>query len=453
MVTDSLLEELELEKVSPSIIMVAGIGGAGGNAVNRMHDLGIGDVSFIVCNTDRQALNMSPVPIKVQLGEGLGAGNKPERGRIAAIDSLDKIVDIFQREGIKMLFVTAGMGGGTGTGAAPIIAKAARESGVLTVGIVTMPYRNEGPERTKNALVGIEELKKGVDSLIIINNENIKEIYGKLPITEAFGKANDVLATAARSIAEIITRTAYINVDFADVCTVMRDSGISLMGTGLASGENRAQESVEEALLSPLLNHNSIAGATDILLNITYGDIEATLDETDLIRNHIIDMAGGTANIIWGAGNSDLLGDELEVTIIATGFKSSIEEPSQGGNYQGSGVSGRGDLMQGKGLWKSPDAGLGNPFMKHSSLNRGSGAADSQGDSIRFTDDRKRYHNIDKILNSPAYVRRKVRLAQEITKPEEVKRSVTKGSSRIVDMTDSSQRSDVDATSLFDQVK
>ena len=445
MVTDSLFEELELEKVSPSIIMVAGIGGAGGNAVNRMHDFGIGDVSFIVCNTDRQALNMSPIPIKVQLGEGLGAGNKPERGRIAAIESLEKIVDIFSKEGTKMLFVTAGMGGGTGTGAAPIIAKAARESGILTVGIVTMPYQNEGPERTRNALLGIEELKKGVDSLIIINNENIKEIYGKLPITEAFGKANDVLATAARSIAEIITRTAYVNVDFADVCTVMRDSGISLMGTGRASGEDRAQDSVESALLSPLLNHNSISGATNILLNITYGSSEATLDETDLIRNHIIKMAGGTANIIWGAGNSDLLDDELEVTIVATGFKNAVEEPSQGGKFPGVG----GEALGGNAIWNSPRSGLGSPFTKPTLPSQGGGVTQGQGDSIQFTDDRKRYEDIETILNSPAYVRRKVKLVQDVAKVEDTKRSAAK----TVDVADGSHRPDTDGTSLFDQVE
>ncbi len=320
--------EFDQPRISPSIIMVAGVGGGGSNAVNYMYELGIADVSFMVCNTDRQALYHSPVPIKVRLGEsltqGLGAGNNPERGREAAMESLDEIVEIFKREGTRMVFITAGMGGGTGTGAAPVIAKAARELGILTVGIVTLPFKTEGPKRMGHAYEGIEQLSQYVDSLLLINNENIQDIYGTLALSEAFGKADDILATAAKSIAEVITRENTVNVDFADVQTVMRDSGIALMGSGRASGEDRAMAVANAALTSPLLNHNDIVGAKNILINITSGEKEITLEETYLITEYIQERSGNGADIIWGAGNDPALGEDIEVTIIATGFASEL---------------------------------------------------------------------------------------------------------------------------------
>ncbi len=304
--------------------MVTGVGGGGSNAVNYMFERGIKGVSFMVCNTDRQALDRSQVPIKVRLGEtlteGLGAGNNPERGRAAAIESLDEITSIFRREGTKMVFITAGMGGGTGTGAAPVIAKAAKELGILTVGIVTLPFKTEGNKRTSQAYKGVEDMKEYVDSLLLINNESIHEIYGKLTLTEAFGKANDILSTAAKGIAEIITRPNIVNVDFADVKTVMTDSGVALMGSGRANGSDRAIEVSRNALTSPLLNHNDIYGATDILINIASGGDEITFEEVHQITEYIQERAGNEAEIIWGAGIDESLGNDIEMTIIATGF-------------------------------------------------------------------------------------------------------------------------------------
>ncbi len=421
--TEELIE-FNIEKVTPSIIMVAGIGGAGGNAVNHMYDLGIQDVSFMVCNTDRQALDKSLVPLKVQLGEGLGAGNKPEKGRAAAIESIDQICDIFKSEGTKMMFVTAGMGGGTGTGAAPIIAKAARDAGILTVGIVTMPYASEGPTRVNNALEGIEELKKNVDSLLIINNENIQEIYGELPITEAFGRANDILATAVRGIAEIITRPGIVNVDFADVTTVMKDSGIALMGSGKANGEDRAQRVAELALSSPLLNHNSVDGATSILFNITYGDNEITLAESTQILDYIQGQAGKKANIIWGAGKNNLLGEDIELTVIATGFRLSDKgnplEPVQ-------------PATRGRKRWSPPSDPFKHPGKVLSEVDQ---KIQGSGSQVIVVEDDKRYADIEKIANTPAYVRRKVkflddsrgakgRMKEEIRKTEQEAKTTT----------------------------
>ena len=395
------LIDFGLPQVSPSIIMVAGIGGAGGNAVNHMFDLGIKDVSFMVCNTDKQALDRSFIPLKIQLGEGLGAGNKPEKGRAAAIDSLDTIQSLLTQHGTKMIFVTAGMGGGTGTGAAPIIAKAARDMGILTVGIVTMPYVSEGPSRMKNAHEGIEELKKSVDSLLIINNENIQEIYGELPITEAFGRANDILATAAKGIAEIITRPGIVNVDFADVTTVMKESGVALMGSGKSYGPERAIDVAEAALSSPLLNHNSVEGATSILFNITYGHEEITLAESTRILDYIQSRAGKNANIIWGAGQNELLGEEIELTLIATGFKMA-DEGNTSTLQPIAGRTGR--------IWTPPV----DPFTKPR-MGRTGGHDDSplESSEIIVISENSRYSDIDRILNTPAYIRRKVRFAGE----------------------------------------
>ncbi|MEI3572429.1 MAG: cell division protein FtsZ [Alistipes putredinis] len=279
--TDDVITQLAAARTNPSIIMVVGVGGAGGNAVNHMWNLGIKGVDFMVCNTDQQALDKSPVELKVRLGsEGLGAGNDPENGRKAAIESLDVVRQRFEASGTKMVFITAGMGGGTGTGASPVIAKLAKEMGMLTVGIVTSPLAVEGKIRYEQAFRGIEELRQNVDSLLIINNENILEIYGRLALKQAFGKADDILASAAKGIAEIITvESDLVNVDFADVSKVMRDSGRAHMSVATAEGDNRAEAVAEASLHSPLLDHNLISGARNILLNISVANAEELMYE------------------------------------------------------------------------------------------------------------------------------------------------------------------------------
>jgi cell division protein FtsZ len=306
-----------------SIIKVIGVGGGGSNAVNHMYNLGIKDVNFVVCNTDEQALANSPVPVKIQLGESLtegrGAGNCPEKGRASALENIQDIISVL-KDNTKMVFITAGMGGGTGTGAAPIIAQTAQEMGILTVGIVTIPFRFEGKVRVNQAIDGISEMEHYVDSLLIINNEKLREMYGDLKISNAFAKADNVLATAAKGIAEIITIHGYINVDFADVETVMRNSGVAIMGSGKAEGDFRAIDAIQIALLSPLLNNNQIAGAKNILLNITSGENEITMDEVGQITDYLQDIVGHSASIIWGTGTDMTLKDEVSVTIIATGF-------------------------------------------------------------------------------------------------------------------------------------
>lgn len=314
----------DLPILNKSIIKVIGVGGGGGNAINHMYEQGIKDVDFVVCNTDAQALENSPVSIKIQLGssltEGRGAGNKPEIGEQAAIENVHDVEKTLS-DGTKMVFITAGMGGGTGTGAAPIIAKAAKEMGILTVAIVTIPFKNEGKRRIEQAIEGIEKLEKHVDSLLVINNEKIREIYGDLKLSEAFSRADDVLATAAKGIAEIITVHGYINVDFADVETVMTNSGVAIMGSAMASGEERAITAVKNALSSPLLNNYDISGARNILLNITSGSDEVTMDEIGQITDYIQMASGDDADLIWGNGTDDKLGDNLNVTVIATGFE------------------------------------------------------------------------------------------------------------------------------------
>ncbi len=306
-----------------SIIKVIGVGGGGSNAVNYMYSHGIKDVDFMVCNTDAQALENSPVQVKIQLGssltEGRGAGNKPAIGREAAIENLDDVIEVLSVN-TKMVFITSGMGGGTGTGAAPVIAKAAKELGILTIAIVTIPFRNEGQRRINQALEGIAELEKYVDSLLVINNEKIREMYGDLKVSEAFAKADNVLAIAAKGIAEIITVHGYINVDFADVETVMTNSGVAIMGSALAKGEDRAIKAATEALNSPLLNDNNIVGSRNILINITSGNEEITMDEIGQITDHVQSCAGDDADVIWGNGIDESLGDALCVTIISTGF-------------------------------------------------------------------------------------------------------------------------------------
>jgi cell division protein FtsZ len=308
-----------------SIIKVIGVGGGGSNAVNHMFRSGIRDVNFVVCNTDSQALQNSEVPVKIQLGESLtegrGAGNKPEIGKQAAIENLDDVIGALSGN-TKMVFITAGMGGGTGTGAAPVIARAAKEMGLLTVAIVTIPFKFEGRVRINQAIDGINELRAHVDSLLVINNEKLREVYGDLKISEAFSRADNVLTEAAKGIAEIITVHGHVNVDFADVQTVMTNSGVALLGSGLAEGENRALDAVQGAISSPLLNNNDIRGAKNILLNITSGINEVSMDEVGEITDFVTSETASSTNIIWGTCTEESLGEKISVTIIATGFES-----------------------------------------------------------------------------------------------------------------------------------
>jgi len=320
--------KFEMLKEKSSIIKVIGVGGGGGNAVNHMYRQGITGVDFIVCNTDAQALELSPIPNKVQLGasltEGMGAGSIPEVGKNSAIENIDDIKQMLGSN-TKMLFITAGMGGGTGTGASPIIAKAARELDILTVGIITTPFAFEGKRRKMQADAGMEELKKYVDSFLVISNDRLRQIFGNLTLGSAFAEADNILTTAAKGIAEIITLPGYVNVDFKDVRTVMKDSGVSIMGSYSAEGENRAQLAVEGALSSPLLKDNEIEGARYILLNISSGLKEVTMDEVSVITDYIQEEAGISADLIWGNCIDESLGDKLSVTIIATGFQTRDE--------------------------------------------------------------------------------------------------------------------------------
>ncbi len=320
--------KFDLPKNQSSIIKVIGVGGGGSNAVNHMFRQGIEGVDFVVCNTDAQALDQSPVPNKIQLGvnltEGRGAGSIPEVGKNAAIEDIDRIKEVLGSN-TKMLFITAGMGGGTGTGAAPVIARASKELGILTVAIVTIPFSFEGRKRKQQAEEGIKALSDGVDTLLVICNDRLRELYGNLSVSEAFAKADNVLTTGAKGIAEIITLTGNINVDFADVRTVMSDSGVAIMGSGLSEGENRAIKAVETALSSPLLNDNQIRGAKNILLNITSGTDEILMDEITEITDYIQTEAGSTAEIIWGLGKDESLGSKICVTLVATGFGATNE--------------------------------------------------------------------------------------------------------------------------------
>ena len=320
--------QFEMLKEQSSIIKVIGVGGGGGNAVNHMYKQGISGVDFIVCNTDAQALELSPIPNKVQLGasltEGMGAGADPDVGENSAIESIDDIKRMLGPN-TKMLFITAGMGGGTGTGASPVLAKAAKEMGILTVAIITTPFTFEGKKRRSQAEEGLSELRKYVDSYLVISNDRLREIFGNLTMTAAFAKADDILTTAAKGIAEIITIPGYVNVDFKDVRTVMNDSGVAIMGNHVASGEDRAIKAVTGALASPLLKDNEIEGARYILLNITSGKTEVTMDEVAIITDFIQEKAGLTADLIWGNCIDEALEDSLSVTIIATGFQTSEE--------------------------------------------------------------------------------------------------------------------------------
>ncbi|MBD2715410.1 cell division protein FtsZ [Microvirga sp. STR05] len=316
--------KFDIPAQSKSIIKVIGVGGGGSNAVNHMFSQGIKDVEFVICNTDKQALASSTVPNRLQIGldltEGLGAGANPERGKQAAIESREQIRELLSN-GTKMVFITAGMGGGTGTGAAPVIAKVAKELGILTVGIVTAPFMFEGKKKRQQAEHGIKELSENCDTVLVILNDKLREIYGNLPIRSAFAKADNVLSTAAKSIAEIITVTADVNVDFEDVKTVMKDSGAAVMGSSITEGENRARRAAEEALASPLLNNTDIHGAQRILLSIMSGDqAELEMDELTEITECIQDKAGQNAEVIFGHGIDATLGQSIRVTVIATGF-------------------------------------------------------------------------------------------------------------------------------------
>ncbi len=313
-----------------SIIKVIGVGGGGSNAVNHMYNQGIKGVEFIVCNTDLQALQSSPVPNKLQIGtnltEGLGAGANPEVGRNAAIESKEEIRDMLS-ENTKMVFITAGMGGGTGTGAAPVIARVAKDLDILTVGIVTHPFKFEGYKKGTIAEEGILELKENCDTVLVILNDKLREIYGNLPVTKAFGEADNILTTAAKGIAEIITVSGYVNVDFEDVRTVMKDSGAAVMGSSTISGEERALKAAQQAIASPLLNNTDILGAKKILLSITSGEnAELQMDELSDITDYIQQEAGEEAEVIFGHGVDPELEDSINVTVIATGFQSGNSE-------------------------------------------------------------------------------------------------------------------------------
>lgn len=316
----------DLPKQKSSILKVIGVGGGGGNAVNHMYGQSIDSVDFIICNTDAQALANSKVPNKIQLGphltQGLGAGANPEIGKQATEESLEEIKRILEVN-TKMAFITAGMGGGTGTGGAPIIAKICKDLGVLTVGIVSTPFTNEGPKRMRHAEAGIQQLRDNVDTLLVVSNDKLRHQYGNLKVREAFSKADDILATAAKCITDVITSNGQINVDFADVCTVMRNGGVAILGSAQAEGEDRAQRAIEDAVNSPLLNDSEIRGAKWILVNITSaeGDYEITMDEEDAIMTYLRQEAGDDADVIKGIGFDESLGTKIGVTIIATGFE------------------------------------------------------------------------------------------------------------------------------------
>lgn len=320
---DDELLDFQIESHTDAIIKVIGVGGGGGNAVNHMFHLGIHDVSFALCNTDNQALMESPVPMKVQLGEnttgGLGAGNKPELAKQAAEESISAIEELLS-DGTRMAFITAGMGGGTGTGAAPVVARVAKGMGILTVGIVTIPFMFEGPRKIIQALKGVEEIARNVDALLVINNERLRDIYSDLTLRNAFAKADDTLATAAKSIAEIITVHGYINLDFADVSTTLKDGGVAIMSSGLGEGEYRVNEAIRNALNSPLLNNNDVFGAKKILINISFDEAFPMMMEEMNALHDFMSKFSREIEVIWGAAIENSLGEKVKVTLLATGF-------------------------------------------------------------------------------------------------------------------------------------
>ncbi len=316
---EDILPLVDLPMIDPSIIKVIGVGGGGGNAVNHMYNQGFRDVSFVVCNTDNQALKHSPVPLKIQLGGGLGAGGNPEVARQAAEDAIGKIQEVL-KDNTKMVFITAGMGGGTGTGASPVVAKAAHELGILTVGIVTIPFAFEGAMKIRQALEGVAALSEHVDALLVINNEKLREIFADLELSNAFAKADDVLTNAARGIAEIITVPGYINTDFADVYTILSKGNVAIMNTGYASGEKRITNAIKDALNSPLLNTNDVSGASKVLLNLYCSkEFQIKMEEVKEI-NEFMASIGDEIQVIWGASFDESLGESVKITLIATGY-------------------------------------------------------------------------------------------------------------------------------------
>ncbi|MFR9534183.1 MAG: cell division protein FtsZ [Rikenellaceae bacterium] len=409
-----IMETLKAERESDSIIMVAGVGGAGGNAVRYMCEQGIEGVEFMICNTDTQSLDKSPIQNKVQLGsEGLGAGNNPDVGRLLAIESLDVIKSQLIASNTKMLFITAGMGGGTGTGASPVIAALAKEMGILTVAIVTSPLSVEGSDRFSQAVEGIKKLQEHVDSLLIINNDNIIKQYKNLSLTEAFGKADDILCSAAKGIAEIITvKSDLVNVDFADVRRVMSGSGTAHMSVVSAVGENRAEEVAKMSLTSPLLDRNLISGAKNILINfVTSQKNGLGVSELDIILKYIqshatVEDASGkrhTANIIWGTSTKPNIGESLELVVVATGFGDStllpVDIPPAIDDY----------------LEKEPEdqevaAQEQEAKAKTPAEISIENIATSDSSPVVLGNRQSRYADIDKIVKAPAYKTRKVEL-------------------------------------------
>lgn len=315
--------QFNLQVNNPSIIKVVGVGGGGGNAVTHMYNEGIHDVTYVLCNTDNKALTDSPVPNKLQMGEGLGAGNKPEKGRQAALESIEQIKQLFA-DGTRMAFITAGMGGGTGTGAAPIVAQCAREMDILTVGIVTIPFRFEGHKKIDQALDGVEEMSKHVDALLVINNELLRQIYPELTVLNGFAKADDTLSVAAKSIAEIITMRGIINLDFQDVKTVLKDGGVAIMSTGYGEGENRVTKAFQEALHSPLLNNNDIYNSKKVLFYISFSrsneNDQLTMEEMNEVNDFMAKFQQETLETKWGMGIDDSLGNKVKITLLASGF-------------------------------------------------------------------------------------------------------------------------------------
>lgn len=319
---DDILD-FQIESHTNAIIKVIGVGGGGGNAVNHMFQEGIHDVSFALCNTDHQALMESPVPMKIQLGEsttgGLGAGNKPEVAQKAAEESVERIEELLS-DGTRMVFITAGMGGGTGTGAAPVVARVAKEMGILTVGIVTIPFMFEGPRKIVQAVKGVEEIARNVDALLVINNERLRDIYSDLTMLNAFARADDTLATAARSIAEIITLHGHVNLDFADVNTTLKDGGVAIMSSGLGKGEDRINDAIKNALHSPLLNNNDVFSAKKILINLSFGEENPLMMEEMNALHDFMSKFSREIEVIWGAAVEESLTEEVKVTLLATGF-------------------------------------------------------------------------------------------------------------------------------------
>ncbi len=426
------MNALKAAQDEKSIITVVGIGGGGCNAVNYMWEVGIRNVEFLICNTDQQALDMSPVSNKLRLGvDGLGAGNNPSKGRDAALESLDRIRDTFERLNTKMVFITAGMGGGTGTGAAPVVAKLAREMDILTVAIVTSPLRVEGKVRYDQAMAGIDKLRDSVDSLLIINNENIKNVYLEDPSAkEAFSKANEILASAAKGISEIITvQTSFIHVDFADVSMVLRNSGRAHMSVEREEGLDRAERVASKSLTSPLLDNSNISGAENILINIAterYEDLKYSEVNTILeyVQNNARVVGGDgeirTANIIWGMSEKSGLGDSLELVMVATGFEN---EQMQFDEYERQRMLKSGDPASPFVRMDIPTGGKinrgGMGGGKRGGASKKAATASAVGVTLPERD--ARYPNIETLLRTPAYIARGVKLVTIESESEEVK--------------------------------